>query len=155
MKNEKMFVLLSAYYALESKIRNYHWNVEGDRFVEYHKFFEDCYKTVANEIDEIAEQICKLGEKVPANLVNFVDTCKKAKVDLTNRAVRSCDMVCCMLAANDQIVDMIKDLKKAFGDKKEYIGASVMLDGLLTSREKCSWFLKNLTKGHDSGCCKK
>ena len=57
MKNEKLFTLLSAYYVLECKYRNYHWNVECHHFTEYHSFFEKSYDTIAEEIDEIAEGV--------------------------------------------------------------------------------------------------
>ena len=54
MQNEKLFTLLSAYMALELKLRNYHWNVECHHFTEYHKFFEEQYDEIAENIDEIA-----------------------------------------------------------------------------------------------------
>ena len=61
MKNEKLFSLLSCYVALESKVRNYHWNVECHHFTEYHKYFEEEYEVLSGEIDRIAERIrCQL-----------------------------------------------------------------------------------------------
>ncbi len=143
---KKLFTLLSAYYALELKTRNYHWNVECHHFTEYHKFFEEMYDDLANEIDEIAEQIRKLGEKVPATLTNFVEECKNNNVDTTNRAEKSGDMILCLLESNNQIIEMIKDLSIELDGKREYFGTCSLLDELLGKREKTSWFLTSMSK---------
>ena len=129
MKNEKLFSLLSCYVALESKVRNYHWNVECHHFTEYHKYFEEEYEVLSGEIDRIAEQIRKLGEKVPFNLENVVNYCKKTGLNIANDAERSVDMVLCLLESNKQIIETIG-----------------LLDDLLESREKDAWFLTSLSK---------
>ena len=143
---DKIFTLLSAYYALELKTRNYHWNVECHHFTEYHKFFEEMYDDLADEIDEIAEQIRKLGEKVPATLPNFVAVCEKNNVDMTNRAEKSSDMILCLLDSNNKIIEMIKDLSIELDGKREYFGTCSLLDELLGKREKTSWFLSSMSK---------
>lgn len=145
MKNEKLFILLSAYMALECKVRNYHWNVECSNFVEYHEFFEKEYDVLADEIDEIAEQIRKLGEKVPANFENILKSCKASNIDTTNRAEKSSDMILCLIDSNKQIIETIKDLKIEFGESREYMSTCSLLDNLLCSREKDLWFLTSLS----------
>ena len=146
LKNKKLFVLLASYYALECKIRNYHWNVECHHFTEYHKYFEEEYDIVSEDIDKIAEQIRKLEEKVPATLINFVEICKDNKIDLSNSAEKSSDMVLCLLDSNNKILELIKDIKIELEGKREYIGTCILMDELLTSREKDIWFLKSLSK---------
>lgn len=146
MKNEKLFSLLSCYVALESKVRNYHWNVECHHFTEYHKYFEEEYEVLSGEIDRIAEQIRKLGEKVPFNLENVVNYCKKTGLNIANDAERSVDMVLCLLESNKQIIEMIKDLISEFEGNRDYISTIGLLDDLLESREKDAWFLTSLSK---------
>ena len=146
MKNEKLFSLLSCYVALESKVRNYHWNVECHHFTEYHKYFEEEYEVLSGEIDRIAEQIRKLGEKVPFNLENVVNYCKKTGLNIANNAERSVDMVLCLLESNKQIIEMIKDLISEFEGNRDYISTIGLLDDLLESREKDAWFLTSLSK---------
>ena len=146
MLNEKLFALLSAYFALELKLRNYHWNVECHHFTEYHKYFEEEYEVLSGEIDRIAEQIRKLGEKVPFNLENVVNYCKKTGLNIANNAERSVDMVLCLLESNKQIIEMIKDLISEFEGKRDYIGTIGLLEDLLESREKDAWFLTSLSK---------
>ena len=146
MKNEKLFSLLSCYVALENKVRNYHWNVECHHFTEYHKYFEEEYEVLSGEIDRIAEQIRKLGEKVPFNLENVVNYCKKTGLNIANDAERSVDMVLCLLESNKQIIEMIKDLISEFEGNRDYISTIGLLDDLLESREKDAWFLTSLSK---------
>ena len=146
MKNEKLFVLLSAYMALELKLRNYHWNVECHHFTEYHKFFEEQYDEVADNIDEIAEKIRMLGDKVPANFENIIDMNKKNDIDITNSANDSKSMILCLLDSNNKIVEMIKDLKNELDGKREYMGTFILLDDLLKTKEKACWFLTSLSK---------
>ena len=146
MKNEKLFTLLSAYVALELKVRNYHWNVECHHFTEYHEFFEKEYDVLSDEIDEIAEQIRKLGEKVPANFENIVNSCKNANIDTLNSAEKSSDMVLCLIDSDKKLIEMIKDLKIELDGNREYMSTCSLLDDLLKSREKDLWFLVSLSK---------
>ena len=142
----KLFTLLSAYYALECKVRNYHWDVECHHFTEYHKFFEEEYNTISAEIDEIAEQIRKLGSKVSITLEKVVNECKKNNIDLSNSAIKSSDMILCLIDSNNKIIEMIKDLKLEMEGNRDYMGASILMDDLLKTREKDLWFLKSLSK---------
>ncbi|MCK6510488.1 DNA starvation/stationary phase protection protein [Myxococcota bacterium] len=43
------------------KLRNYHWNVRGDKFFELHLKFEELYTEWALVVDELAERILMLG----------------------------------------------------------------------------------------------
>ena len=43
------------------KLRKFHWNLDGDNFMELHKLFEEQYEDVAEAIDEVAERIATLG----------------------------------------------------------------------------------------------
>ena len=146
IKNKKLFTLLSCYYAFECKLRCYHWNVEGSNFVEYHKYFEDLYDVTAKEIDTIAEQIRKLGERVPATLNNFASTANDVNFDTKNSAEKDQDMIACILASSKELLKIIKDLKLELDGQYEYMGMCVMLDELMTNCEKNIWFLTSLNK---------
>ena len=146
MQNEKLFALLSAYMALELKLRNYHWNVECHHFMEYHEFFEKQYDEIAKNIDEIAEKIRMLGEKVSANFETIIKENNKNNVDMKNSAYDSKSMILCLLDSNQKLVEMIKDFKLELDGKREYMGVCILLDDLLKAREKACWFLTSLSK---------
>ena len=69
---EKLNAVLATTYALYLKTQNYHWNVCGKCFFQLHNLFEVQYREMASAIDEIAEIIRILGEKVPASFDIFV-----------------------------------------------------------------------------------
>jgi len=51
----------------------YHWNVEGQDFSQYHALFADIYEDVYSSIDIIAEDLRKLDEYAPFTLSKFID----------------------------------------------------------------------------------
>lgn len=53
-------VVLADSVMLYTKTRKFHWNVNGESFMELHKLFENQYKQLEEAIDEIAERINKL-----------------------------------------------------------------------------------------------
>lgn len=55
---------------LNTKLRNYHWNIVSKNFSEYHNFFEEKYDESNERIDNIAERIRMLWHKTQANM-NF------------------------------------------------------------------------------------
>lgn len=54
------------------KAQNYHWNVEGKDFPQYHNFFGKLYQEVYGSIDKTAEEIRALGEYSPGSLTRFI-----------------------------------------------------------------------------------
>lgn len=144
-KNEKLFALLASYYALESKLRCYHWNVSGINFASLHKLFEEQYDVVAEEIDVIAEQIKKLGDVVEGNMKTYLDF---AIIDVSNGASNTLNMIDDLMVSNEKICKYIKELKKHIEEnkdeefKKENESTLSLLDDLLKVREKDAWFLR-------------
>lgn len=53
-------------YAFYLKAQNFHWNVEGEYFPQYHQLFGDIYGEVGGSLDTFAENIRKLDVKAPA-----------------------------------------------------------------------------------------
>lgn len=47
--------------------QNLHWNVEGDGFFSIHKLTEEIYDEQFEAIDEVAERLRALGQKVESN----------------------------------------------------------------------------------------
>lgn len=58
-------------YAFYLKAQNFHWNVEGEYFPQYHELFGKIYDEVGGSIDAFAENIRKLGTKAPGAFTSF------------------------------------------------------------------------------------
>jgi starvation-inducible DNA-binding protein len=54
------------------KTHTFHWNVEGPNFYGIHLMFEKLYTTLWESMDETAEHIRTLGEKVPASYADLL-----------------------------------------------------------------------------------
>lgn len=69
---EALCKLLADSYTLYLKTHNYHWNVTGPMFTQFHTLFEEQYTELAGAIDEIAERIRALGAKAPGSFSDFM-----------------------------------------------------------------------------------
>jgi starvation-inducible DNA-binding protein len=75
---EKLAHLLADAVTAKFIFHGYHWNVMGDDFGQYHKFFETLYEDVDGSIDDTAEQILKAGYPAPYMLSDYSEmTCIK------------------------------------------------------------------------------
>ncbi len=64
--------LLADTYVLYLKTQNFHWNVTGPHFAEYHKLFEAQYEQLADATDLIAERLRALNIIAPASFSQFL-----------------------------------------------------------------------------------
>jgi starvation-inducible DNA-binding protein len=70
---ESMKRLLADTFAFSLKAHNYHWNVEGPDFSQYHAFFGSLYDETNDAVDGVAEQIRALDAYAPGALSRFSD----------------------------------------------------------------------------------
>ena len=73
MLSDNLKVLLASTQAFAIKTQNFHWNVEGSNFPQYHAFFDTLYGDVSATIDPIAEYIRILGQYTPGSLSRYTE----------------------------------------------------------------------------------
>jgi len=73
---DQMKVVQATAFSLYLKAHNYHWNVTGSNFSEYHSFFADFYDAVWNSVDGYAEHTRTLDAYVPGSLSRFSELTK-------------------------------------------------------------------------------
>ena len=66
-------IVLANHYAYSLKAQNFHWNVEGPNFPQYHELFEKIYSEVYGSIDVIAERVRTLGAYTPGSFRRYID----------------------------------------------------------------------------------
>lgn len=69
--SERLKVILASAFSFYLKAHNYHWNVTGPNFGEYHDFFSKVYTDVHSSVDLYAEHIRALGYYSPGSLSRF------------------------------------------------------------------------------------
>ena len=75
----QMKVILATSFSFYLKAHNYHWNVTGPNFTQYHEFFGDIYTDVWESLDTTAEEIRKLGSFVPGSLTRYLEISRISK----------------------------------------------------------------------------
>ena len=73
MLSDNLKVLLASTQAFAIKSQNFHWNIEGSNFPQYHEFFNTLYNDISETIDPIAEYIRILGHYTPGSLTRYAE----------------------------------------------------------------------------------
>jgi starvation-inducible DNA-binding protein len=136
----QMKITLADVYAFYIKAQNFHWNVEGPNFVQYHEFFGKLYEEVGGSIDPMAEEIRALGAYTPASLSRFMDLTSIAD----QRSIPTSRAMIEELQSDNNIV--LSSLMKAYKLAEQYneIGLSNFLQDRSNVHKKHAWMLKSL-----------
>lgn len=133
--------VLADQYVLYTKTRNYHWNVVGSDFSEYHKLFSDQYEALDADIDEVAERIRSLGAKTPSTLAEFGKTTRLQEHPGQYPDART--MIGNLLADHEAVIRTLRADVDAC-TKHNDVGTADFLTGLLEKHEKTAWMLRSI-----------
>jgi starvation-inducible DNA-binding protein len=64
-------VAFASEFSFYLKAHNFHWNVEGALFLQYHELFGKVYEEVYASIDDFAEKIRAIGSYMPGSYTRF------------------------------------------------------------------------------------
>jgi starvation-inducible DNA-binding protein len=64
-------VAFASEFSFYLKAHNFHWNVEGATFLQYHDLFGKIYEEVYASIDDFAEKIRSIGSYMPGSYTRF------------------------------------------------------------------------------------
>ena len=73
MLSDSLKILLASTQSFAIKTQNFHWNVEGSNFPQYHMFLDTLYQDVNETIDPIAEYVRVLGSYTPGSLQRYAE----------------------------------------------------------------------------------
>ncbi|KLT70232.1 MULTISPECIES: Dps family protein [Flavobacterium] len=132
--------ILSNEMTLYVKTRKFHWNISGNSFMELHKLFEEQYRILENNIDEVAERISQLGEKTIGTMHEFIEnsTLKESpKVYASQK-----HMLQELLDNHEQLVTEFRAFIPTFENDNHDVGSADFITGLLQQHEKMAWILR-------------
>jgi starvation-inducible DNA-binding protein len=134
---EKLKVLLASSFSLYLKAHNYHWNVTGPNFSEYHDFFSEYYTAVHDSVDVYAELIRMLGAFAPGSLKRF----SELTLISDEIAIPSSKFMFVRLASDNGL--LLDELRSAhrMSDEMGEIGVSATLETQIQFHEKMQWQL--------------
>lgn len=135
--------LLADQNVLYIKTRNYHWNYEGDNFMEMHKFYEGQYQQLEGIVDEVAERVRALGHYAESRLKDYLRITRLQEQDYTSE---QSEQLKNLLADHESI---IVNLRK-FADKIDTVykdkGSSDFVTGIMIQHEKMAWMIRSYIK---------
>lgn len=143
MLADTLKTLLATSYAFVIKAQNFHWNVEGPDFPEYHKFLGDLYEEVyGNAIDQTAEYIRVLGAYTPGSISRFAQL---SQIPDQTKIPRAELMFAELEQDNQKIVDM---LKQAFhvAEEVDEQGIANFIAERIDAHGKHGWMLRSILK---------
>ena len=136
-------VLLANATVMYYKAHQFHWNVEGPDFPQYHKFLGKLYTDVYNSVDPIAEFLRKLDDYAPVS----IDELYKYKTleEETTRVVLISDILASLLKANEEVLASLnKVFPLAVAANKQ--GMADFIAGRIDAHDKHGWFLRASAK---------
>ena len=136
-------VLMANTAVMYYKTHQFHWNVEGILFTQYHLFFESIYTDVYAALDPTAEQLRKLGEYTPIS----VDELYKYKTieEETDRKILLSDILASLIAANNEVLISLNNVFDLANKNKEQGICNFVADRIDTHK-KHGWFLSSSAK---------
>ena len=130
-------------FAFYLKAHNYHWNVEGSNFAEYHEFLGDLYAEVWGAVDAIAEHCRTLDAYVPGSFTRFQQM-SSIEDELSVPTGRA--MMAKLYADNQRVISDLMAAHRA-AEAMGKRGIVNFLEDRIDIHEKHGWMLRSFTKG--------
>jgi starvation-inducible DNA-binding protein len=133
-------VAFASEFAFYLKAHEFHWNVTGVHFQQFHQLFGTIYEEVYGIIDDFAEKIRALGSYAPGSLskLNVL-----SRVEDQTEAIPDGEMVRMLLEDSDRMCILLKvvyDQAEAAGEH----GFSNFLAERMDAHRKHSWMLRSV-----------
>jgi starvation-inducible DNA-binding protein len=131
-------VAFASTFSFYLKAHNFHWNITGPDFLEYHELFGKIYEEVYGSIDNFAEKIRSLDTFVPASLDRF------SMLTLIDDETDILDQDSMLMELYQDNQKMVKLLKMVY-DVAEQVGEngfSNFLAERMDAHRKHGWMLK-------------
>jgi starvation-inducible DNA-binding protein len=139
---QQMKVVLASSFALYLKTHNFHWNIEGPNFPQYHSFLDGMYNEIWTAVDAIAEHIRTLDAYAPGSLSRYSQL--SAINDQSN--VPTAKAMLAELELDNQKI--INELNKALelAESSDKHGLSNFIQDRIDIHEKHKWMLRSIGK---------
>lgn len=142
---QQLKIVFADTVAFGMKAHQYHFNVEGTDFYEYHKFFELIYEEAEGAVDSIGEQIRQLDAYAPFSPRRIVELSQLSDTDVAPER-----MVMVRNLYNDNNI-ILAQLMKTYNLAERYneIGLSNFLQDRTMAHKQHLYMLRATLKGTD------
>jgi starvation-inducible DNA-binding protein len=133
--------LLADEYALYTKTRNAHWNIDGPNFHELHEFFETQYETLDEMIDEIADRVRSLGYFALGSLKDFLSVTHLGEENHDFSDPKQ--IILTLFNNHETIIGIIRNDITPVSGKYRDLETCDFVTGLMGKHEKMAWMLRS------------
>ena len=145
MLSDNLKVLLASTNSLSIKAQNFHWNVEGDNFPQYHEFFGNFYEEVYSSVDRVAEYIRTLDSYAPGSLTRYAEL---TIIEDQTKIPRPNLMFAELLSDNGKMIDLLNGCFSSAEDENKQ-GIANFIAERLDAHEKHGWMLRSILKNRE------
>lgn len=131
-------IAFASEFSFYLKAHNFHWNVEGPTFLQYHDLFGKIYEEVYSSIDDFAEKIRSIGSYMPGSYTRFSHL---TEIDDAVDVLPIEHMLSTLHEDNDKMLIVLKmayDLAEQAGEH----GLSNFLAERMDAHRKHGWMLR-------------
>lgn len=139
---EMMRKVLADTFAMYLKAHNYHWNVEGPNFPQYHEFFGNLYEELHGAVDPIAEEIRSLDAYAPGSFSRFLEL---TEIEDETNVPMAREMALKLLRDNDVVLNTLNVAFK-LADQFDRQGLADFIAGRIDVHNKHAWMLRSIIK---------
>lgn len=140
---DDMKVALADTFAFYLKAHNYHWNVEGPNFSEYHAFLNGLYDEVWLAVDAIAEHIRTLDSYVPGSFSRYKEL---SSIEDELKIPNASTMLSRLESDNKKVIASLTTAQKA-AEEAGKVGIANFFQDRIDIHEKHGWMLRSFNKG--------
>lgn len=129
-------------FAFYLKAHNFHWNVEGPLFSQFHDFFGKLYEEVFGAVDTIAEEIRALDSYAPGSFSRFSEL---TDIEDSTVVLPPVEMVQILLDDNEKVLATLNiAFKLATNFDKQ--GLANLIADRIDAHNKHAWMLRSIIK---------
>jgi len=143
ISQKELNVLLANHSVLLVQTLNYHWNIVGKEFHDYHLLFDKQYNQLFANMDLVAERVRAVGGVALGSMKDMIKTAT-LKED-SGATPEPKQMVVVLLKQYELLIAQIRDLIELLEAKTKDFGTKKMLEDLIEQHEKTAWMLRSLS----------
>jgi starvation-inducible DNA-binding protein len=145
MLSDSLKIALASSYVFQIKVQNFHWNVEGPNFPQYHKFLDDLYSEInENAIDQTAELCRQLDVYAPGSITRF------AELSIIQDQVKIPRAELMMAELNEDNMRLLAMWKEMFtiAEQENEQGICDFIASRIDAHGKHGWMLRSILKSN-------
>lgn len=132
-------VVMADTFKFYLRSHNYHWNVEGPDFFQYHELFSKIYEEVFDALDTIAEEIRAMDSHVPGSFGRFAEL---SELQDEREVPPALEMIKRLYHDNEKV---LSNIQKAYVEAEAVgnHGFSNLMADRQSAHKKHRWMLKS------------